>query len=92
VVNTCCTYSSNVFCIGDNITFSTNLDGKTIFEHNLYVNLWNQMDPTINVKKPLIIYITSFRKPVRVMIFCKWINNIQKSRHGNQCNVGLLTN
>ncbi len=67
VANASCTYPSNVFYINVSIISSTNnfLNGKSIFKHNLYANLWNQMDSTIlNGQKPLMTNnITSFRKP-----------------------------
>ncbi len=68
MVNACCTYSwGNFFCIGANITSlaKTFLYRETTFKHNLYTNLWNQMNCLVlNGRKPLMTYIiSSSRKP-----------------------------
>lgn len=55
VANVGCAYSSNVFYtnVGKAFLANTFLDGKTTLKHNLYVNLWKQMDCTIlNGKTP----------------------------------------
>jgi hypothetical protein len=49
VANLGCAYSRIVFYTNVGKAFLANIfmDGKTTFEHNLYANLWKQMDCTI---------------------------------------------
>jgi hypothetical protein len=96
MANVCCTYSwGNFYCIVANKTFLAKafLDGKTTFKHNLYINLWNQMNCLVlNGWEPLMTYnISSSRKP-----FCgprclaNGLITTTKFKDSNRCNVRPL--